>query len=745
MANEIHRPITTTTAAAGHPFSEDQLRLLAVILDTVFAAEPGSAEGEQQDDTAARQLSSYDFSCLPDFKLDDLIQYILQSLRPKELEKFRLGLTFLSSSTITFALTGYYSSFLEIPKHERQRILAGWSSSFLPLKRSLYSAFVRLPISAIYSNSRVVQGLIGYPSDGDPRASSLPERRKPSYPYKFVQPPSVSANENLLKSSVPHLDVYETDVIVIGSGAGGSVVASLVAKAGYKTLVIEKGRWVPTEHITGSHHGFNDMLEGNGQISTVDGSLIMLLGTTFGGGTTINWSASLAPPYHVRREWAEEHGLKYFGTSSFGKDIEAVSTRMGVSAKDIVHSKANQLFLKGARKIGIHIDLIPQNTAGRAHDCGMCQRGCPFGEKQGAAQTWLKDCAESGGEFMQNGRVERILFSNESNPREIEIDPTKSSPNSRRKYAVGVIVCDSTTRKRSIIRARRAVVSSSGAINTPALLLRSGIHLNGAVGKGLHLHPVTAVTAWFDTQVKPWEGSIMTLISCEVENRLGTHYGAKLEVFASNPGFYSGLFVPWKSSESHKELMSRYAQSFTIVVLTRDRGSGRVSVEEGGNGDAIVDYTVDTFDAQSLLEGILIACQALAAAGASEIATTLPTLDHFKFETTAENHNQSRFENWLNGIKKAGVKPGYGVLGSAHQMSSCRMGSKPSKDSVVSEQGKVWEHENLWVADGSVLPTSTGVNPSISIMSVAHHIGNQIVDHLKDEDRSSSRKTLSKL
>ncbi|POV98910.1 hypothetical protein PSTT_14133 [Puccinia striiformis] len=710
--------ITTTTAAAGHPFSEDQLRLLAVILDTVFAAEPGSAEGEQQDDTAAHQL-----------------------LRPKELEKFRLGLTFLSSSTITFALTGYYSSFLEIPKHERQRILAGWSSSFLPLKRSLYSAFVRLPISAIYSNSRVVQGLIGYPSDGDPRASSLPDRRKPSYPYKFIQPPSFSANENLLKSSVPHLDVYETDVIVIGSGAGGSVVASLVAKAGYKTLVIEKGRWVPTEHITGSHHGFNDMLEGSGQISTVDGSLIMLLGTTFGGGTTINWSASLAPPYHVRREWAEEHGLKYFATSSFGKDIEAVSTRMGVSAKDIVHSKANQLFLKGARKIGIHIDLIPQNTAVVPTIAGCVKEG-PFGEKQGAAQTWLKDCAESGGEFMQNGRVERILFSNESNPREIEIDPTKSSPNSRRKYAVGVIVCDSTTRKRSIIRARRAVVSSSGAINTPALLLRSGIHLNGAVGKGLHLHPVTAVTAWFDTQVKPWEE-----ISCEVENRLGTHYGAKLEVFASNPGFYSGLFVPWKSSESHKELMSRYAQSFTIVVLTRDRGSGRVSVEEGGNGDAIVDYTVDTFDAQSLLEGILIACQALAAAGASEIATTLPTLDHFKFETTAENHNQSRFENWLNGIKKAGVKPGYGVLGSAHQMSSCRMGSKPSKDSVVSEQGKVWEHENLWVADGSVLPTSTGVNPSISVesLSVAHHIGNQIVDHLKDEDRSSSRKTLSKL
>ncbi|POW22954.1 hypothetical protein PSHT_00757 [Puccinia striiformis] len=662
MANEIHRPITTTTAAAGHPFSEDQLRLLAVILDTVFAAEPGSAEGEQQDDTAARQLSSYDFSCLPDFKLDDLIQYILQSLRPKELEKFRLGLTFLSSSTITFALTGYYSSFLEIPKHERQRILAGWSSSFLPLKRSLYSAF--------------------HPP--------YPNRRKPSYPYKFIQPPSFSANENLLKSSVRHLDVYETDVIVIGSGAGGSVVASLVAKAGYKTLVIEKGRWVPTEHITGS--------------TTV---------------SMICWKEAARSVLLMLEQPLEED------------DDKLVSL---VSAA-----------ISRARKIGIHIDLIPQNTAGRAHDCGMCQRGCPFGEKQGAAQTWLKDCAESGGEFMQNGRVERILFSNESNPREIEIDPTKSSPNSRRKYAVGVIVCDSTTRKRSIIRARRAVVSSSGAINTPALLLRSGIHLNGAVGKGLHLHPVTAVTAWFDTQVKPWEGSIMTLISCEVENRLGTHYGAKLEVFASNPGFYSGLFVPWKSSESHKELMSRYAQSFTIVVLTRDRGSGRVSVEEGGNGDAIVDYTVDTFDAQSLLEGILIACQALAAAGASEIATTLPTLDHFKFETTAENHNQSRFENWLNGIKKAGVKPGYGVLGSAHQMSSCRMGSKPSKDSVVSEQGKVWEHENLWVADGSVLPTSTGVNPSISIMSVAHHIGNQIVDHLKDEDRSSSRKTLSKL
>lgn len=92
----------------------------------------------------------------------------------------------------------------------------------------------------------------------------------------------------------------------------------------------------------------------------------------------MNWSASLAPPFHVRRAWAEEHGLPYFATTAFADHIDAVTTRMGVSTTAIVHSKASQLFLKGFRKLGIHTDSIPQNTAGRTHDCGMCQRGCRF-------------------------------------------------------------------------------------------------------------------------------------------------------------------------------------------------------------------------------------------------------------------------------------------------------------------------------------------------------------------------------
>lgn len=734
--------VPSSTATAPPPFTPEQLHLLTVILDTVFHAEPASVE--QKENAAACPLSSYDFSSLPDFTLDDFVAHLVGTVPAAALEKLRVGLGFLSSRPITFALTGHYTTFVEMAASERQRILGGWACSSLALKRSLFSAFVRLPISAIYSNSRLVQGLIGFPSDGDPRLIQAPDRRQPSYPYTFIQPTPLP--DQLPDSA--HLDIFETDVVIIGSGAGGAVVASLVAKAGYKTLVIEKGRWVPTEEITGSLHGFNDMLEGKGQISTSDGNLILLLGATFGGGTTINWSASLAPPFHVRRAWAEEHGLPYFATNGFADDIEAVTTRMGVSTTAIVHSKANQLFQNGARKLGIHIDVIPQNTAGRTHDCGMCQRGCPFGEKQGAAQTWLKDCAEAGGQFMQKVRVERVIFSEESHPKELVIDPKQSSATSRRKYAVGVVVCDAQTGKRSVVRARKAVVCSGGAIHTPALLLRSGVHLNGAVGKGLHLHPVTAVTGWFKESVKPWEGSIMTLISREVDNRQGTHYGSKLEVFASNPGFYAGLFVPWRSSGDHKACMARYEQSFTIVVLARDRGAGKVSVEDGNGatGEPVIDYALDPLDAEGLLEGILLACRALDAAGALEIATTLPSVPHFK---AAPHENidpdQTRFENWLADIRTAGVKPGYGLLGSAHQMSSCRMGGKPGKTTVVSEKGQVWGHEKLWVADGSVLPTATGVNPAISIMSVAHHIGNQLVGHLKEHDPALSAENVSKL
>lgn len=161
---------------------------------------------------------------------------------------------------------------------------------------------------------------------------------------------------------------------------------------------------------------------------------------------------------------------------------------MGVSTEHISHSRANQKLIYGSKRLGYHVDNIPQNTGGTQHSCGFCGHGCPYGEKQGGVVTWLKDAAENGASFMQGTNVERVLFADSPNklPDGSKAFLANSTPTSKRKYAVGALVKVAETGNRAVIRAKKAVVVSGGSINSPAILLRSGLK-QSYIGRGLHL------------------------------------------------------------------------------------------------------------------------------------------------------------------------------------------------------------------------------------------------------------------
>lgn len=119
---------------------------------------------------------------------------------------------------------------------------------------------------------------------------------------------------------------------------------------------------------------------------------------------------------------------------------------------------------------------------------------------------------------MTEARVERILFGDR--PQDVSHSSHyldhRSRPSRNRRRAVGALVRlgnQSESNPPVVIRARKAVVCSAGSLNTPAILLRSGLDGGGMVGLGLHLHPVSFVTGWFDEDIDPWEGSIMTAVS----------------------------------------------------------------------------------------------------------------------------------------------------------------------------------------------------------------------------------------
>lgn len=186
-------------------------------------------------------------------------------------------------------------------------------------------------------------------------------------------------------------------------------------------------------------------------------------------------------------------------------------------------------------------------------DIRATSRSGPYGEKQGSVETFMKDAAATGRtEFLQQTEVTRLLFASED-----DVNPTVTASNIEsytysplRTKCIGaeLIIGDGTKR---IALASKAVVVSGGSINSPAILLRSGLK-NPNIGKNLHLHPVSFVSGYFKEKINPWDGAIMTAVSNVCENREGSHFGAKLEVCSAFPGGQASLNQRWESSADHK-------------------------------------------------------------------------------------------------------------------------------------------------------------------------------------------------
>lgn len=186
------------------------------------------------------------------------------------------------------------------------------------------------------------------------------------------------------------------DVVVVGSGAGGSVAAGVLAKAGHKVIVLEKGQFYDkTDLSLLEGPTMEAMYEGRGMITTDDVSVLILAGATVGGGSAVNWSASIRTPDHVRREWCDEHGLELFGSKAYDRALDAVCGRMGVQSDVADEGFNNMVLRRGCTELGYPVSSVPCN-APPDHYCGWCHLGCKDGKKKGTTETWLADVARSG-------------------------------------------------------------------------------------------------------------------------------------------------------------------------------------------------------------------------------------------------------------------------------------------------------------------------------------------------------------
>ena len=371
-----------------------------------------------------------------------------------------------SSRAGSLIITGSTTPIQDQPFEVRERLFASWDSSRLPPMRSIYRA-----LSAIFKRTWVSVSPTIAPVLGFPR---VPVHGKPAsgFEYEFLQFPPGDQPETI-----------ETDVVIIGSGCGGAVAAKNLAEAGNRVLVVEKSYYYPTKYFPMDFiEGTNNMYESGAGTMSDDGSMAVLAGSTWGGGGTVNWSASLQTQGYVRREWANA-GLPFFTSNEFQQSLDCVCDRMGVNTEHIEHNYANRVILDGARKLGYAVKEVPQNSGNGEHYCGYCMMGCPSTGKKGPTETFLMDAAKAGATFIEGFHADKIVFSNKKGKQ--VATGVKGTWSSRDTY-LRTNSSDAVTRKVNI-KAKKVVVSA-GTLQSPLLLMRSGI-TNSQVGRNLYLHP----------------------------------------------------------------------------------------------------------------------------------------------------------------------------------------------------------------------------------------------------------------
>jgi choline dehydrogenase-like flavoprotein len=500
-------------------------------------------------------------------------------------------------------------------------------------------------------------------------------------------------------SPLPHAtavdgDRLRADVVVIGSGAGGGVVASAFARAGRRVIVLEAGGAYGSLDFTQRELMTSELYLEGGLASSRDLGVVILAGATLGGGTTVNWCTSLRLPEAIAHEWEARSGIAGLG-AELAPHYAAIEKRLDIQPA-AHHNANNRVILDGARNLGVHAAATPRNAPADCGDgCGYCGYGCAYAKKHSTAATFLHDVAQSDGAIYANATAARI------------------ATNGARARSVSVLQRGAVDESREFEVEADLVVVCAGSLRTPGVLARSGIR-SPLLGKRLFLHPVAAAIAEFDSPIEPWIGPMQSVYSDAFNYRAG-NYGAKVEVAPAHPGM-AALALPWESRTRHAELMERFRNVSTMFALTRDRDPGSIDLD----AEAAVHYRPSHFDGENLLAGLTGLFDLGFAAGAARMMT----LHTNPIEVERAAWTSSYRDAFAKRLRAIGVAPNRQILFSAHQMGTSAMGSDPER-SVVDPTGRVWGYENLLVADASVFPQSSGVNPMLTIMAMAGRIAVQ--------------------
>ncbi|NKI95194.1 GMC family oxidoreductase [Rhizobacter sp. SG703] len=497
------------------------------------------------------------------------------------------------------------------------------------------------------------------------------------------------------------------DVAIVGSGAGAGITAELLTKAGLQVVIVEEGPLKSSRDFRQREsEAYPSLYQESAARKTADKAINILQGRCVGGSTTVNWTSSFRTPVDTLAHWQSQFGLAEMTAAAMTPWFEQAERRLSIGPWLAAPNQNNELLRTGAAKLGIPAAAIQRNVKG-CWNLGSCGMGCPTNAKQSMLVTTLPAALDGGATLLVQMRAER-LESRDGVVRALHCVPV--SDNSAATGAAGVR-----------ITAKHYVVAG-GAINSPALLLRSGApDPHGLVGKRTFLHPVVISAASFADPVNGWDGAPQTLYTDHFlqTQPLTGPIGYKLEAPPLHPVIFASTLAGYGRAQA--EMLAEFPRTHSLLALMRDgfhpqSPGGAVALR--GDGSPVLDYPLNDFVMDGARRAFLSMAEIQFAAGARSV---VPVHERAGPTTSwAEARRQ---------IEALAMKPLLTRVVSAHVMGGCPMAGSEAQG-VVRPDGTHWQLANLSVHDGSLFPTSIGANPQLSVYGLATMLATRLAKRL---------------
>jgi choline dehydrogenase-like flavoprotein len=634
---------------------------------------------------------------------------LTRSIDASQVRQLRWSLRAFDSRLVCLLLTGRPTRFTDRQTTARERFLLDWGRSRLPQRRSVFTTWRKLlgslALAALDADgANPLLTAMGYTRD-DPPVTADPTPVRP-----FELPPA---------GPDPHEPVeLEADAVVVGSGAGGGVIAAALAAAGRSVVVLDAGPYVTEATMPRDEYtAFDTMYLAHGLSATWDASITAIAGSVVGGGTTVNWMTTLPAWPAVRERWAEDHGIADVVGPTWEADVAALTAELGVTEATSIPPK-DAAILRGAEALGWRAQRIPRNSPG-CDDCGSCPFGCVRGAKRSGLRVHLASAFRDGARIVPDATVRRVLL---EGGRAVGIEGIVGREAWRRIGIEGGPVAPRP--RRLVVRAPRVVVAA-GALRTPVVLARSRLD-HPAIGANLRVHPVPYVVGRFEEPVEMWRGIMQAATVTEFVDAGPDRTGYVIESAPGHPGL-GGVAIPWASGAQFLERAAVLPRLAPFIAIVRDGGAG--TVRPTRRGGVRVDYRLDIEGRATIHHALERMVRLARAAGAEWIS--VPSLPEWRLEPDVLA-DDGAFERRLADVRRLDLGPNRIGLFSAHQMGTARAGADPRRHACdpggrvrASVRGDLVQ--GLYVGDGSLFPTGIGVNPMLTVMALARGVARSIL------------------